>query len=626
MTEKTNKPEAVVIKFAGDSGDGMQLSGTQFTNTVAFYGNDLATFPDFPAEIRAPLGTLFGVSGFQVHFGSKAIYTPGDDFDVLVAMNAAAYKTNIDKLKQGGILIINTAGFDTKNLRLAKFEEGSKPLDDPNLSRYTVYRIDITKLTRDALMDGKLGTKEKDRSKNMFALGFVYWLFDREPDHTIDFISNKFKKRTDIAEANIKVLKAGYNYGLTTESPSAQMQVAPAQLAKGTYRNIRGNEAMALGLIAASKKAGLNLFYSGYPITPASDILHELAKHKNFGAVTFQAEDEIAAISSAIGASFGGALGVTASSGPGIALKGEALGLAMMLELPLVIINVQRSGPSTGMPTKTEQADLLQALYGRNGEAPIPVIAAKTPGDCFYAAYEAAKIAVEHMTPVMVLSDGYIGNGAQPWKIPTAAGLPDIKIAFEPERQEGGETFLPYKRDEKLSRPWAIPGTKGLAHRVGGLSKEHETGNVSYNPENHEFMVKLREEKVDKIADFIPEQRIELGPDKGDVLIVGWGSTYGVIKAATIDLLSEGKSVAFTHLRYLLPLPKNLAELLNNYKYIVVPELNRGQLVKLLREKYLIDAKSLSKIQGQPLTKNEIETYIEQLLIGEAVFSGKGKQ
>lgn len=607
--------DSIVIKFAGDSGDGMQLTGSQFTESAAKYGNDLATFPDYPAEIRAPQGTLFGVSGFQLHFGSKKIHTPGDEYDVLVAMNAAAFKVNIRSLRPGGVLILNTDGFDDKNLRLAKYEPGQNPVNSEQLmNNYVVYKIPVTQLTRKTLDAFEMSVKEKDRSKNMFALGFVYWLFNRSTDFTEKFLLEKFRKSGYVAEANISVLKAGYSFGETIEASAVQYKVKPAKLPKGLYRNIRGNEAMAYGIIALAEKTGLDALFAGYPITPASDILHELAKHKNYNVYTFQAEDEIAAVTAAIGASFGGGLGVTASSGPGIALKTEALGLAVALELPLVVINVQRGGPSTGMPTKTEQSDLLQAYYGRNGEAPIPVMAAMSPGDCFNIAYEAGKIALEHMTPVLVLSDGYLGNGAGPWKIPAFEELQEIKIPFAGEAHKRGERFMPYLRDEKLSRPWAIPGTAGFEHRIGGLSKEHETGNVSYDPDNNEFMVKLREEKIERIARYIPEQKIERGPEKGKLLVVGWGSTHGAIVAAVKEALSEGMEVAFTHLRYMKPFPANFGQLLYNYERVLVPEINNGQLIKIINEKYAIKADGLNKIKGLPFTKNEIKSRIIEIL------------
>ncbi len=598
----------VTILFAGDSGDGIQLTGSQFTNTAALFGNDISTFPNYPAEIRAPQGTIAGVSGFQLNFGSVEIFTPGDKCDVLVAMNAAALKANLSKLKIGRTIIANTAGFDKKNLKLAGYLDMESPLTDNSLGKYRVIEIDVTKLTRESLKDSSLGMKEKDRSKNMFVLGFLYWMYNRELKPTEDFIAKKFAGHPDLIEGNISVLRAGYNFGDTSETFTTRFEVKPAPLPKGVYRNIVGNQALALGLLAAAQKADLPLFYGSYPITPASDILHELSKHKNMGVRSFQAEDEIAAVTSAIGASFGGNLGITASSGPGIALKGEALGLAMILELPLVVVNVQRGGPSTGLPTKTEQADLLQALYGRNGEAPIPVLAASSPRDCFYTAFEAVRIALEHMTPVFLLSDGYIGNGSEPWRFPASSQLAPIK-APHIDRPKG-DTYLPYERDEKLVRSWAIPGTPGLEHRIGGLEKQDLTGNVSYDPENHEKMVKLRAAKVDKIADYIPLQTVDSGPDEGKVCILGWGSTYGAIRTAVKALNEEGLEVSHIHLRYLFPFPGNLEELLRNFDQVLIPELNNGQLVKVIRSEFLIDAKSITKIQGMPFSSTEIHDAI----------------
>ncbi len=612
METKNEVLDNVIIKFAGDSGDGMQLTGTQFTNTAALFGNDLSTFPDFPAEIRAPQGTLAGVSGYQLHFGSVEIYTPGDFCDVLVVMNAAALKANIRVLRKGGIIIANTDGFDPKNLRLANITDGN-PLEDSSLDNFRVIKIEVTKMTRAALVGSELGVKEIDRAKNMFVLGFLYWMYNREMDHTLKFLNEKFSKKPDILDSNIKILKAGYHFGETREEFTSRYSIGPAKIASGIYRNIMGNQATALGLIAASQKSGLQLFYGTYPITPASDILHELSKQKNFGVKTFQAEDEIAAICSAIGASFGGSLGVTASSGPGIALKGEAMGLALMLELPLVIINVQRGGPSTGLPTKTEQSDLMQALYGRNGEAPIPIVAAATPSDCFNMVYEACRLAVSFMTPVILLSDGYIANGAEPWQFPKSSDLKEIKVEFAIEKNSS-EKYLPYMRDEKLSRPWAIPGTKGLEHRIGGLEKEHETGNISYEAQNHEFMVRMREAKVEKIADYIPEQTIEVGSEKGKLLILGWGSTFGAIKSAVISARSKGYDVSHAHLRYINPFPKNLGEILYNYEQVLIPELNTGQLIKIIRDKFLLPAVGLNKIQGMPFAAEEILTKITEMI------------
>jgi 2-oxoglutarate ferredoxin oxidoreductase subunit alpha len=605
----------VVIKFAGDSGDGMQLTGQQFTNNTALLGIDLATFPDFPAEIRAPLGTLPGVSGFQIHFSSNRVYTPGDICDVLVAMNAAALKVNLKGLKKGGKIIANIEGFDTKNLRLAAYPDGINPLEDGSLDGYDLTKVDVTKLTREALKAyTDLGNKERDRAKNMFVLGMIYWLYNRDLDTTIEYLKDKFKKKESILNSNIDVLKAGYFYGETAELFSSRYKVEKAKMDPGTYRSIMGNQALSMGLIAAAQKSGLQLFLGSYPITPATDILHELSKYKNFNVKTFQAEDEIAGISAAIGASYGGSIGLTTTSGPGMALKTEAMGLAMMLEIPLVIVNIQRGGPSTGLPTKTEQSDLMQAYYGRNGEAPIPIIATSTPSDCFDLAFEAVRIALQHMTPVILLSDGYIANGAEPWKFPSAADLPTIEVKFKKALDKGEEKFLPYKRNEKGARPWAIPGTPGLEHRIGGLEKQAETGNVSYDSENHEFMVKSREAKVEKIADYIPLQTIDTGAEKGKVLILGWGSTYGTIKSAALHLQSQGKAVSHAHIKYMRPFPKNLGEILKNFETVVIPEINNGQLIKIIRDKYFVDAKGYNKIMGVPITKQELVTAVEQYL------------
>jgi 2-oxoglutarate ferredoxin oxidoreductase subunit alpha len=605
----------VVIKFAGDSGDGMQLTGQQFTNNTALLGIDLATFPDFPAEIRAPLGTLPGVSGFQIHFSSNRVYTPGDICDVLVAMNAAALKVNLKGLKKGGKIIANIEGFDTKNLRLAAYPDGINPLEDGSLDGYDLTKVDVTKLTREALKAyTDLGNKERDRAKNMFVLGMIYWLYNRDLDTTIEYLKDKFKKKESILNSNIDVLKAGYFYGETAELFSSRYKVEKAKMEPGVYRSIMGNQALSMGLIAAAQKSGLQLFLGSYPITPATDILHELSKYKNFNVKTFQAEDEIAGISAAIGASYGGSIGLTTTSGPGMALKTEAMGLAMMLEIPLVIVNIQRGGPSTGLPTKTEQSDLMQAYYGRNGEAPIPIIATSTPSDCFDLAFEAVRIALQHMTPVILLSDGYIANGAEPWKFPSAADLPTIEVKFKKALDEGEEKFLPYKRNEKGARPWAIPGTPGLEHRIGGLEKQAETGNVSYDSENHEFMVKSREAKVDKIADYIPLQTIDTGAEKGKVLILGWGSTYGTIKSAALHLQSQGKQVSHAHIKYMRPFPKNLGAILADFETILIPEINNGQLIKIIRDQYLVDAKGYNKIMGIPITKQELIAAIETYL------------
>lgn len=614
MNTKEEIVKEVVIKFAGDSGDGMQLTGNQFTNNTALLGVDMATFPDFPAEIRAPQGTIPGVSGFQLRFSSDRIYTPGDSCDVLVAMNAAALKTNLKSIKQGGIVIVNVDGFDSKNLRLANYPDGVNPIEDGSLDAFEVIRMDVTKITREALKDFTMGTKEKDRAKNMFVLGFLYWMYNRDMENTLRFLRKKFADNEIIRESNIKALMAGYNYGDTTETFTTRYSVKKSIMPIGTYRGIKGNQAVALGLIAASQKSNLPLFLGSYPITPASDILHELSKHKAFGVKTFQAEDEIAAISAVIGASYGGSLGVTTTSGPGMALKAEAMGLAVMLEIPLLICDIQRGGPSTGLPTKTEQSDLLQACYGRNGESPMPVISASTPSDCFYAVYEAVKIAVQHMTPVIFLSDGYIANGAEPWKFPKSEDLEKIETNFKTELGHGEEVFQPYLRDEKLVRSWAIPGYAGLEHRVGGLEKQNITGNISYDPENHQLMVKIRQEKIDKIADYIPEQTIDNGPEKGKVLVLGWGSTYGAIKSAVNELVEEGESVAHVHLRYIRPFPKNLGDIIRNYEQVLIPELNNGQLIKIIRDEFLVDAKGLNKIMGIPFVKQEILDEVRKML------------
>lgn len=614
MMHKEELLPEVVIKFAGDSGDGMQLTGTQFTNNTAMLGIDLATFPDFPAEIRAPQGTIPGVSGYQLRFSSEPVFTPGDECDVLVAMNAAALKTNLKALKKGGKIIVNTDGFDPKNLRLANYPDGVNPIEDDSLTNFEVIKMDITKMTREALKEFTLGTKEKDRAKNMFVLGFLYWMYNRDMDSSIQFLTDKFGKKPDLLNSNIKALQAGYNYGDTTETFTTRYKVDKARIEAGTYRNIMGNQALSYGLIAASQKAGLPIFLGTYPITPASDILHELSRYKTFGIRTFQAEDEIAGITSAIGAAYGGSLGITTTSGPGMALKTEAMGLAVMLEIPLLIINIQRGGPSTGLPTKTEQSDLMQAYYGRNGECPMPVISASTPSDCFAAVYEAVRIAVQHMTPVIFLSDGYIANGAEPWKFPTSDQLAPIETSFKTELGHGEEKFMPYLRDEKLVRPWAIPGTPGLEHRVGGLEKQNITGNISYDPDNHQLMVKIRQEKVDKIADYIPEQKLDSGPEKGKVLVLGWGSTYGAIKSAVKELQEEGQEISHAQLRYIRPFPKNLGTILNNFEQVLIPEINNGQLIKIIRDQYLIDAKGYNKIMGVPITKTELLVKLREML------------
>ncbi len=615
MAKKDEVLQDVVIKFAGDSGDGMQLTGQQFTNNTAMLGIDLATFPDFPAEIRAPIGTVPGVSGFQLHFSSNKVFTPGDIADVLVAMNAAALKVNLKAIKPGGKIIVNLEGFDARNLRLANYPDGVNPLEDGSLDSYDVIKMDVTKMTREALKDfAELGNKERDRAKNMFVLGFIYWMYNRSLETTIDFLTEKFGKKPTILNSNIKVLQAGYNYGDTTETFTTRYKVEKAKMNPGLYRSIMGNQALSLGLIAAGEKSGLEVFLGAYPITPASDILHELSKYKSFGIKTFQAEDEIAAIAASIGASYGGSLGVTATSGPGMALKTEAMGLAVMLEIPLVIINIQRGGPSTGLPTKTEQSDLMQAYYGRNGECPMPVIASSTPSDCFDAAYEACRISVQHMTPVVLLSDGYIANGAEPWKFPAAKDLKPITVNFKKELAEDEAKFQPYRRDEKLARSWAIPGTKGFEHRIGGLEKQDVTGNINYEPENHQHMVNVRQAKVDKIADYIPLQTIDSGPEKGKVLILGWGSTYGAIKSAALELQAAGHAVSHAHIRYLRPFPKNLGEMIKNFDKVLIPEINNGQLVKIIRDEYMVDAVPYNKVMGIPITKGELVDVVKKML------------
>ena len=600
--------ENVTIRFAGDSGDGMQLTGTQFTNTSAILGNDISTLPDFPAEIRAPAGSLPGVSGFQINFSSRDIRTPGDEPNVLVAMNPAALKVNLHDLEKGGILIVNSDAFAELNLKKAGYEKN--PLEDGSLSAYRVISIPLTELNLNALKELSLGKKEADRCKNFFALGMMYWLYDRPLDPTLKWMQSKFQKNPVVLEANVRALRAGFNYADTTELFTTHYRVRKASLAPGKYRNITGNEATALGFIAAAQVAKRPLFYASYPITPASDILHELSRHKNFGIKTFQAEDEIAAMTAAIGASFAGHLGLTGTSGPGVALKSEAIGLAVMTELPVVIANIQRGGPSTGLPTKTEQADLLQAMFGRNGECPVPIVAAATPSDCFAMAFEAFRIATMFMTPVFYLSDGYLGNGSEPWKLPKVDELPKIDIEYRTE----AEGFHPYLRNEAtLARPWAIPGTPGLEHRIGGLEKQHITGNVSYDPDNHEFMVRLRAEKVARIANFIPEVEV-FGKPEGKLLVIGWGGTYGAITSAVEAMQGRGKSVSSIHLRHLNPFPRNLGEVLSRFEKVLVPELNLGQLCLLLRARYLVDAIGFNKVKGHPFKISELVRKMEELV------------
>jgi 2-oxoglutarate ferredoxin oxidoreductase subunit alpha len=601
---------SVTVRFAGDSGDGMQLTGSQFSDTTAWLGNDLNTLPDYPAEIRAPAGTLYGVSGFQLHFGSEDVHTPGDVPDVLVAMNPAALKKNLKELRRGGVLILNSDSFDQKNLNLAHYE--TNPLQDETLSGYELHPVPITSLTANALEGLPLSPKEVSRCKNFFALGLMYWLYDRPIKNTEDWIKEKFSKNPEYIQANTKALKAGYNFGEMTEVFTTRYKVEPAKLPKGTYRNISGNEATALGFLTASVKSGLPLFLGSYPITPASEILQYLSTYKSFGVKTVQAEDEIAGITSAIGASFVGHLAITTTSGPGLALKTEAIGLAVMTELPLVVIDVQRGGPSTGLPTKTEQADLLQAIYGRNGEAPVCVLAARTPRDCFYMAIEASRIALKYMTPVILLTDGYLANGSEPWRVPHVNEIAEIPLKLRTEVEE----FYPYQRDENLSRPWAIPGTPGLEHRIGGLEKSDIYGNVSYDPENHNKMVKLRSEKIKKIAMDIPDLKVD-GDDKGELLVLGWGSTYGSIKDAVIKARNSSLTLSQAHLRYLNPLPKNTESVLRNFKKILIPEINLGQLSHLIRSEYLIPVEQLNLVRGLPLKVNDILEKITVLLGGE---------
>ena len=603
--------ETVVVRFCGDSGDGMQLVGTQMTNVSAVYGNDVSTLPDFPAEIRAPAGTLAGVSGYQLCFSNHDVFTPGDALDTLVSMNPAALKTNIADLKRGGTLIVNEDAFDKSNILKATY--ASNPLDDENLLQpYRVHKVPMTRLTRDAVDGLGLSVREADRCKNFFGLGLIYWLYERDATPTEEWIKAKFAKKPEIQEANLRALRAGYNFGFSTESFTVHYHVEPAKLPPGKYRKLTGNEATAMGMITAAKLAGRGLFSAGYPITPASDILHELSAHKHFGVNTFQAEDEIAAMSAAVGAAFAGQLSVTASSGPGICLKGEAMGMGMITELPMIIVNVQRGGPSTGLPTKTEQSDLLLSMFGRNGESPLPIVAAQSPGDCFHAVQEAMNIAVNFMVTVVFLTDGYIANGAEPWRIPTEDELKPIKVEYQTELN-GEHGYLPYKRDEKLARPWAVPGTPGLEHRVGGIEKADVTGHVSYDPDNNEYMVRLSARKVASMEDFIPEQEVD-GPESGDVLLISWGDTYGAVRTAARELQAAGKSVAHAHLRFLNPFPKNLGDIISRYKKVLVPELNMGQLRMLLRDKYLVDAKGLNKIKGKPFLVSEVVEAIEELL------------
>ncbi|HHJ52089.1 MAG TPA: 2-oxoacid:acceptor oxidoreductase subunit alpha [Caldithrix abyssi] len=610
MSEKQSKAlERVTIRFAGDSGDGMQLTGGQFTITSALAGNDLITLPDYPAEIRAPAGTLYGVSGFQIQLSSGPVHTPGDEPDVLVAMNPAALKVNLKLLRHNGIIIVNTDAFTEKNLKLAGFE--SNPLQDGSLSGYQVFQVPITTLTREALKDVPISMKDKDRSKNFFALGITYWMFTRPLEPTLNWIKEKFKNKPELIDANTKALQAGYSYALATEIFTTSYRVEKAHKRPGTYRNITGNEAIALGFIAAAAKAGKELFQGSYPITPASEILHELSKYRNYGVKTFQAEDEIAGIGSALGAAYAGDVAITTTSGPGLALKSEFMGLAVITELPLVIVNVQRGGPSTGLPTKMEQADLLQSMWGRNGEAPIPIIAAKSPADCFGAAFEAVQVAFKFTTPVLLLTDGYIANGAEPWLIPNEDELPEIEIKYA----DNPEGYMPYKRDpETLARYMAIPGMPKFEHHIGGLEKD-ETGNVSYDPENHDRMVRLRAEKVERVKDFVKEPEL-YGDPEGDLLIVSWGSTYGVVYNAIEEIEKKGKKASWIHLRWINPLPKMLGKYIHNFKNVLVPEVNLGQLSRILRMEYLVDVKGFNKVRGLPLNTHEVVDEIESYLKG----------
>ena len=608
--KKVQSIKSVTVRFAGDSGDGMQLTGSQFSDTTALVGNDLSTLPDYPAEIRAPQGTVYGVSGFQLQFGSRDVLTPGDRPDILVAMNPAAIKKNLSELKTDGVIIVNTDSFDAKNLKLAKYE--TNPLEDDTLAGYKVYRVPITSLTEKALEGTSLSVKEIHRCKNFFALGLMYWLFNRPIEPTMEWIKNKFKKKPAFIEANTKTLQAGYNFGDVTEEFYVRYEVEPAKLPAGTYKSIAGNEATALGILAASVKSGLPLFIGSYPITPASEILQYLSNYKNFGVKTFQAEDEISGITSAIGAAFAGHLAVTNTSGPGLALKTEAVGLAVMTELPLVIIDVQRGGPSTGLPTKTEQADLLQVVYGRNGECPVAVLAANTPSNCFDMAYEAARIAVKYMTPVILLTDGYLANGSEPWKVPAVSELPDFKVEF----RTSPEGFAPYMRDKNLARPWVKPGTPGLEHRIGGLEKANISGNVNYEPDNHNEMVHLRAQKIKNIQNDIPDIVVE-GEPKGDLLVLGWGGTYGAIKESVMAIKEKGYKVSQAHLKYINPLPKNLGKVLKQFKKVLIPEINLGQLSVIIKSEYLIPVIQFNIVRGLPFRTSDIEEKILEILKGE---------
>ncbi|WP_436777041.1 2-oxoacid:acceptor oxidoreductase subunit alpha [Yinghuangia sp. YIM S09857] len=617
MTKQVKQIDRVVIRFAGDSGDGMQLTGDRFTSETASFGNDLSTLPNFPAEIRAPAGTLPGVSSFQLHFADHDILTPGDAPTVLVAMNPAALKANIRDLPRGAEIIVNTDEFTKR--AMAKVGYATNPLEDGSLDAYNIHAVPLTTLTVDALAEFDISKKDAERAKNMFALGLLSWLYHRPTEATVAFLKKKFAKLPVIAEANVAAFKAGWNFGETTEGFAVSYEIAPAKLPSGTYRNITGNLALSYGLVAAGQRAELPVYLGSYPITPASDILHELAKHKNFNVRTFQAEDEIAGIGAALGASFGGALGVTTTSGPGVALKSEAIGLAVSLELPLLIVDVQRGGPSTGLPTKTEQSDLLQAMFGRNGEAPVPIVAPRTAGDCFDAAIEAARIALKYRTPVFLLSDGYLANGSEPWRIPAVDDLPDLRVEFatEPnhELEDGSKVFWPYKRDpETLARPWAVPGTAGLEHRIGGIEKADGSGTINYEPANHDFMVRIRQAKVDGIAKDIEPLWLDDPTDDAKVLVVGWGSTYGPIAAGVRRVRSQGGKVAQAHFRHLNPFPANTAEVLKKYDKVIVPEMNLGQLALLLRGKYLVDAIAYNQVRGLPFKAEELAHVIQEVI------------
>ena len=616
MSKNVEQLERVVIRIAGDSGDGMQLTGDRFTQETASFGNDLSTLPNFPAEIRAPAGTLPGVSSFQLHFADHDILTPGDRPDVLVAMNPAALKANLVDLPKGGTIIVDTHDFTDR--ALARIGWTSNPLEDGTLDSFTVHAVDLTQLTLDALAGTSLSRKDAGRSKNMYALGLLSWMYSRPVEGTLQFLRQKFASRPDIADANITAFKAGWNFGETTESFAVAYEVKPAPLPAGVYRNITGNMALSYGLITAAQRADLPLFLGAYPITPASDILHELSKHKRFGVRTFQAEDEIAGIGAAIGAAFGGSLAVTSSSGPGIALKGESIGLAVSLEIPLVICDIQRGGPSTGLPTKTEQSDLLQAMFGRNGEAPVPIVAAQSPADCFAAALEAVRIALCYRTPVFLLSDGYLANGSEPWRLPNVADLPDLSVRFATEPNGADGTFLPYLRDpDTLARPWAIPGTPGLEHRLGGIEKADRTGNISYDPDNHDFMVRTRQAKVDGIARTIPPLTVDDPEGDARVLVIGWGSTYGTIGAAVRRVRRAGYAIAQAHLRHLNPFPSNLGTVLDGYDKVVLPEMNLGQLATLIRSKYLVDIISVTQVRGMPFRASDLAEMLQGVLTHE---------